>query len=259
MEKIDFESLKIQPDVEPNDLRVDVIRNYTYTYVNEYTSTMEAVPYHPLGFDLGNGLFYDLNGNLCLRIDFLLGLSPDLPFKIEENINPSTDRKKKLFSFENDSLTVTNLYTQAHRFVYHVSFREDSIVFETRNKSRYSYVKNDTIASYAKNNRRPDFIYTSNDSTFSLRARNTRKLYQMTNGKINLGNDYWIEIAGEGKRITVNRYRHNKKPRLLLTVERDNRNLFFYDKRANGTKIEFNEQGILVIQPGKQIVSYNKL
>ena len=88
LEKKDFDSMKLKPEIEPNDLRIDIIRQTHDNRVNDSTTETAYTPYHPLGFDLGNGLFYDLCGNLSLRIDYLLNYSWEHDFVIERIDNP---------------------------------------------------------------------------------------------------------------------------------------------------------------------------
>ena len=64
----------LQPDFELYDLRIDLIRNTTTEEVNDSTETEKEMPYHRLGFNLGNGLYYDLNENLCLRLTDLFNI-----------------------------------------------------------------------------------------------------------------------------------------------------------------------------------------
>ena len=65
---IKFEELDLKVSYELEDLRFDVIRQQTSDATSDVGDTdTEDVPYHPFGFDLGNGLFYDLNGNLGFK------------------------------------------------------------------------------------------------------------------------------------------------------------------------------------------------
>lgn len=70
-----FEPLQLVPAYETLDWRYDIIRQETCETNSEGDSYTENVPYHPLGFDLGNGLFIDVSDNLALRIDQLLSHS----------------------------------------------------------------------------------------------------------------------------------------------------------------------------------------
>ena len=71
MKKTSFHNMELSPGQEHNELRIDVIRQVTETYVDGTTTYYEDVPYHSVGLDLSNGLFYDMNGNLSFRLDYL--------------------------------------------------------------------------------------------------------------------------------------------------------------------------------------------
>lgn len=72
--RIPPEQLQLQPQLDLYAERIDVIRNET---TNSTTNGVEPIPYHTAGFYLGNGLFYDLNGNLTI-----------MPLKILTDLNP---------------------------------------------------------------------------------------------------------------------------------------------------------------------------
>jgi len=63
-----FEKLKIEFAYDIEELRIDLIRQTYEEEVDSCTTETLDVAYHPMGFDLGNGLFYDLNNNLSLRV-----------------------------------------------------------------------------------------------------------------------------------------------------------------------------------------------
>ena len=106
LEKTQFDSLCLIPDSEVNYLRIDLIRQ-TYEDVND--STTKDTPYHPIGFNLGNGLFYDLNENLCLRLDYILEFSSDTNFEIQKINGPEKNRGITNYKFISDSLSVQYL------------------------------------------------------------------------------------------------------------------------------------------------------
>ncbi len=87
LERVPFEPLRIEPTVEPNDLRVDVIRQTKQQMVGNTTQAVD-VPNDPLGLDLGNGLFYDLNENFSLRLDYLLDFADEEAFELKKITTP---------------------------------------------------------------------------------------------------------------------------------------------------------------------------
>ena len=73
--------MELSPGQEHNELRIDVVRQVRETYVDGSTTYYEDVPYHPLGLDLGNSLFYDMHENLSFRLDYLLDINPKEPLR----------------------------------------------------------------------------------------------------------------------------------------------------------------------------------
>lgn len=61
LEKVKFKSLTLTPDWEARNLRIDLISQTSAEDVNDSVKEKEDTPYHLIGFDLGHGLFYDLN------------------------------------------------------------------------------------------------------------------------------------------------------------------------------------------------------
>ncbi len=104
---VSFDGMLLKPDHEPNDLRIDVVRQKTTsnsTDAEGHTTISESnVDYHPMGFDLSNGLFYDLHGNLSLRIDKLLNVKEGSAFEIRNSSGRKMNRPYRLYSFERDT------------------------------------------------------------------------------------------------------------------------------------------------------------
>ena len=66
-----LQELQLTPGYDIYQLRVDLIRQTTTDYVSDDSYQTDCVPYHYLGVNLGNGLFYDGNNNLTLNLDQL--------------------------------------------------------------------------------------------------------------------------------------------------------------------------------------------
>jgi hypothetical protein len=134
LNKHDFDSLILKPGIEPNELRIDVIRQTYEQNVTDSTKETKDSPYNPLGFDLGNGLFYDLNGNLSFKINYLLNYSSDSDFEVEIINRPSKNKGIIKYSFCNDSLRISyppkdKIYNKFNR-----TRQGDSISFNYKNK-----------------------------------------------------------------------------------------------------------------------------
>lgn len=74
----EFYPLALTPGHDIYDLRIDIIRQESTTEEDE------EMPYHSVGFYLGNGLFYDLHDNLSLLVPELLHIEGGEDFKITQ-------------------------------------------------------------------------------------------------------------------------------------------------------------------------------
>ena len=256
LEKEVVEELKLEPAPNCNELRIDIIRNVTTYYNGSYTTT-ELVPYHKLGFDLGNGIFYDLNGNLCLLIEHIFGLSPKSEFLIEQNINPSTDRKKRLYAYKNDSLVKTNLFSEKSRLLYVKEKLGDTLMYSTEKGQRFSFVETDTSLTYRWRNRKPEKILEVDNGTYKINRPNARMEYKLSDEGIGLANTYFICQGQDSRSIEIRKSKKGKKGKLLMSIVKGKDSIFIYSKMARGTKIELRDNRLLVLKPGsKTITSY---
>ena len=120
LHRTEFNPVELKPGYEINNLRIDLIRrNYTENVNDSVTETKDS-PYHPFGFDLGNGLFYDMNENLCLKLDYLLGYSADKDFEIHESYRANHKRGINVYRFCNDTFKVNYMYGKNLHYRYHL-------------------------------------------------------------------------------------------------------------------------------------------
>jgi len=254
LRKTEFNDLELYPDVEPNELRIDIIRNSYSTYINGILYS-EDIPYHPLGFNLGNGLFYDLNGNLGLRIEYFLGIVSGRPFEIEENINPKNLNRNILYSYINDSLVATNLFNNTEKYKYHKIGQDDSVIYKTK-KFKYAVVKTDSTHEYIFRNRKPVIIYQFSKNHFSTGKNWNQRIYYLIENQIILGKAYSVFITNDSKTIKIYTQRQKQKSRPLFTIVKSEGKLIIYNSKKVGKKIEFNDWGITVLGPQSLITTY---
>jgi len=81
----DLEPLKLESGYEPYDLRIDIARR---TRKEEIAGKEESkritleLPYTPIGFNIGNGVFIDTNFNVCLNVHELFMIEDEADFII---------------------------------------------------------------------------------------------------------------------------------------------------------------------------------
>ncbi len=140
LEKAKFDSLRLRPDREINNLRIDLIRQTYEESINDSIKETKDTPYHPIGFDLENGLFYDLNKNLCLRIDFLLDFSSNKDFELQKINNPEKHREIIIYRFNNDTLTTTYPPRKKAHYDYHQIKHLDSVSYMFKNRMKFKFI-----------------------------------------------------------------------------------------------------------------------
>lgn len=257
MAKVTAEELKLKPASNYNELRIDVIRNITTYQTGRYTTVTELVPYHKLGFDMGNGLFYDLNGNLCLLIEHIFGISPYTDFSIEENINPSNDRNNRLYTYANDCLVMTNLNSGKEKLLYTMEKDNDTLFFNTEKGKRYTFVETDTSLIYQWKNQKPTKILEVEDGVFKINRSNAKLDYKIIDEGVVLANTYFICTSYDANSIEVYHSKKGKKGKLLMSIVKGKESMYIYDRKARGTKVEMKDNRLLVIKPGsKTMTSY---
>ena len=260
MKKMYFQNMDLSPGQEHNELRIDVIRQVTETYVDGTTTYYQNVPYHPLGFDLGNGLFYDMNGNLSLRLDFLLKFDPEEPFEINKHIKPETDANNYLFTYINGALAETRLPHRNSKVLYHKEKFGDSTVYMRKDRFRYAIYENDSSLSYAYRNNKPlKIIKINEDNYYTFRRKRLREFRNIDNTLL-LGKTFTIRLSGDKSTITVNspwRDRNNRRP--LMSIQKGENSILIYSRNYKGRKIELTENGLYVTGPGLKPVLYKKI
>ena len=140
LNRVAFAPLELAPSVEPTDLRLDVLRQVRTTHDNSGTH-YHPIPNDPLGFDLGNGLFYDLNENFSLRINQLLGFADDERFVLKRMEDPAPNRGFTTYTFKNDSLTTSFSERNRIRYRYHRIGPPDSLSYMNGNALDYVIVR----------------------------------------------------------------------------------------------------------------------
>ncbi len=249
-----FNPLHLFPVTEPNGLRIDIIRNTTRTNKSDSTITTSLMPYHPLGFSLGNGLFYDLYGNLSLRIDYLLNFSSEASFIVEKSSRYRKSSENFTYSFVNDSASFKYRNRKKIYQKYHIIEKGDSTFYLRKNKLRYSIIKSDTSLTYKWKKRKGLTIYQLNHDRYRLNRRK-RDIFQKDGDDIFLGRSYLLRRTSDGKIVNVYKIGRSKN-RLLYTLVKGDNKLYIYDKMNRGIKIEYVGKTIEISKEKKVLTKY---
>lgn len=258
LEKTEFDPLFLIPDSEVNNLRIDLIRQTYDEDINDSITETKETPYHPVGFNLGNGLFYDLRNNFCFRIDYLLDFSPDMEFEIEKTDIP--DKKKGItkYSFTNDSLMVSYPPRRRINYRYHRIKNIDSTSYMHKNRLQYAISKTDSTLVYSGNRRILDVIFKVDDKNYHLNKKRWKDNYQIKDKDILLKDNYVVSLINGSSTIEIKRDRKNRKVIVLYTIERNDEKIFIYDNNYSGLLIELKGDSILLHRNKTLIRKYER-
>ena len=255
MERIPFEPLQIKPAVEPSDLRVDVIRQTEQQMVGNTTQTVD-VPYDPLGLHLGNGLFYDLNENFSLRLDYLLDFANEEAFELKKITTPMVGNGFTIYSLANDTLTVSHPPGKKTRYQYHRSGPGDSTSFMRKSNLKYTIVQRDSALVQRNKRRVTEGIYKQDDENFYLQRRRKKIDYRLAGKEVYLRDHYIVALTNQNKTLGI--YRPTRKGmKLIRTIEKSKDKLFVYNKRFMGNKLAFSGRSLLIFRNKKLITQYD--
>jgi hypothetical protein len=244
LHRTEFSRVELKPGYEINNLRIDLIRkNFTENINDSVTETKDS-PYHPLGFDLGNGLFYDINENLCLKLDFLLGYSADKDFEIHESYRANHKRGIKVYRFCNDTFKVNYMYGKNLHYRYHIVPDGKGLTVMYNKRIKYSIAFTDTLAIYTENMIKPRIIQQAGKDQYDLNIRRRKDHFRKAGSGIFLNKDYLVSLADDHLSLEIKNPRR-KKNNTLYTIVKSDSSLFIYDKRYSGIKIEKDKDNIL--------------
>jgi len=246
LEKMKFDSLTLSPDWEANNLRIDLIRQTYEEGVTDSTKETKETPYHPIGFDLGNGLFYDLNENLCLRLDYILGFSESDYFEVKEITRPKKKNGYIIYRFINDSLLIQYPPGQMFHYRYHRVDCPDSVAFMYKKRLKYEIIKTDSSLIYSGKKRKWDVIKKIDGNNYYLNKKKWKEDYKLKNNDVFLENDYVVSLTDNNSRIEIKSHHKNRKDRVLYTIEKDSDKLFIYNKNYSGLLIKKEGNNILI-------------
>ena len=256
VERLPFEPLMLRPGFDPTELKIDILRQSNTERINDSTSESKLTPYHPLGFDLGNGMFYDLNENLNLRIGSILNIADNQNFELEKSSRPGKKGGQINYQFMNDSLQVNYPPKTKKHYCYHWVKNADSIAYMYNNHLGYAVVKTDSSLIYRGKHRKWNEIVRLDTCRFYSGRKLGRLFYEMKDGQIYLGKDYLISLSNDAKTLEI-KTQHLRKHKTILTMVKSADKLYIFDRRYMGQKIEISNQGIKVYAGSKLITQYD--
>lgn len=247
-----FYPLELKPSKETNNLRIDVWRKKidqgSTDAAGAYVTNEQNMPYHPVGFDLGNCLFYDLYGNLSIRIDHLLRV-PDLQrFKIQE-VHHGIEPRVKIYAFINDTLKVKPFLGEKTKYQYHFTQNGERATYVKGDAICYTIDQTDSTLFYQKNKRKKAELKLGQGQNYSINTQDKPESFACNDRSIVLSTKYRLDY--HGSIITFSRT-FPKRSIVLVTMQKTEDGFFVYDAHFKGYQIKILPEAIHKIQ-GKGI------
>jgi len=256
LKQVAFEPLRLEPYEELLDLRIDIIRQTTHESVTDSTSELRDVEYHKLGFNLGNGLYFDLNNNLSLRLDDLLGLDVSDDFLLERSY-PTRRKWKKVYSHHDGAHTVEYPSRSRKYPSYNIFRYEDSLSVFLRNRYCFSITRDDSTLTERFSDRVYSTIRKEGDGLYRQSLRKYSREFKQADNELVLAGRYRIVRSEDALEIRI--YRIGKKGDVFqYRMIRDERSIIVLNENYHKMKIEM-DSGRLVLTTGfggQEVFSY---
>ncbi|MBU1822175.1 MAG: hypothetical protein KKG00_11795 [Bacteroidetes bacterium] len=247
LDRVTFDAPQLVPQAEPTELRIDIVRQQIPNMILENTYTYQDVPYHPLGFDIGNGLFYDLNGNLSLRVEYLLGLENEPVFTIKKEDAFREERGVEYYTLRQDSLLKSYGHKKRITPLLVRGGSPDSVSFEGMRRSDFAIVQRDSSVVYRGKRREKDILRQQPDGNYTLDNWLTSREFQKQGNTVELGKNFIIELTNQDRTILIARKAFFSKD-TLFTIERGADKILIYDHRGAGKMIKLGKEEFALYQ-----------
>jgi len=236
LKKIDLEPLKLEPGYDLYSIRLDLIRETESA--NDFGparggfqgNNSQDVPYHRLGFHLGNNLFLDLNDNLSILVDKIYDIKDGENFEIVEKVSPQRrnryTKKDDIYEERFGSLFSSRRVTQYSRdeedgsLVIKESLLSKQRIYESEDELAIKYPLGKTAIRY-------------DGKGYSVKQFLGRRNYVKIGKGISVDNKYFITQRNNRIEIFSNRS-FSKKKRLLYTVIQGENEIIVYDRKNRG-------------------------
>jgi hypothetical protein len=243
--KTEFDPLRLEPAIETNNLRIDLVRQSHEEQVNDSTVTTEDTPYHPLGFDLGNGLFFDLNDNLSFRLDELLGVKGDNCWSVEKTVSKRQLRADYIWTVCGDTLSLSYPPGRRERYLHHTVNGQGTLSVMSKKHLLYAvdFGERQTVYRYKKRNL--DVIEKTGENEYIQRQGLRKENFRLQGNRLLLNRGYIVELTDNNKKIKIIRPGWLSS-RVVMTLEKGDNRLYIYDRNYHGRKLEFTGGGLTV-------------
>lgn len=252
LEREEFRHLQLNPSADLYKFRFDIVRQTTSEMdMVDSICVTESIPYHTLGFALGNGLYFDVNDNLGIDLTEYLDIGPE-GFELLISY-PGRQRDSRLFLQDNylcyskRSIEETN-FNKCIR----IEAAGDRIAFSRKEKLFATVaLDDDTLSLYNRRQKERARIYKTDSGAYAQGVKKARRRYEARDNGIDLDN-YALELSENKNELRIYKKR-KKRNRLLYYIVKGDNQLFIFNPNYRGAKIEFTDNGMSVYTNGKKL------
>lgn len=242
--------LLLEASYELNDLRLDIIRQTYEEQVNDSTTETHNVAYHPVGFNLGNGLFYDLNRNLSLRTDYLLSIEELEDYSIKRvdfrgNFKDITTYRAK--NADEICKKWNDLFGEERSHCTTVKSDERTVEVYHRGNLCYALSREESQSTFSRgNNRRLEYtIIKKEDDNYMVKLRKRDRAFVKQGNTITLDNQYIVTFNEADNSIHIC-LKGRKRDILLYRLVKSDKEMYVLNPRYYGYKFELNGDELVV-------------
>ncbi len=243
--KTSFDDLIISPAYEIYDLRIDLIRQTTTEQTSENSAETVNVEYNPLGFDLGNGIFYDINNNISLRMDHFFPVKSGNNIILERYRNVKKEEPSKKYIIKDSTFCTAEKAIFSYKKCINVESYNDSICLKNKNRFLYSIVKKDSTL-FCKTKRKAKYaIFKKSNNCYYIKTWLKKKEYKLNNNEISFEKEYVIKMNKDKSIIEIYK-RYIRNEALEYYIIKSKNAIYIYDKKFRGKKIEYDDNELIV-------------
>lgn len=247
------EEKQLIPMIDFYGERIDLIRNKNDVRGGANNEGTEDMPYHDAGFYLGNGLFYDLNGNLCL-LPWNVYYDVHNNFTILKNDKSGILNNELKFVKSDSSIAITTESGIGFTKNYEIKSSDSLIIFTKGKLMKMEFQKKASGSYFYKRTLSNEDIQKIKGG-YIIKKLLSKDYYKLEGNKISLANqviiiyrDNMIEIFKQGW----------SKPHLKYQMLINNNELIVYDQMYRGYMLKKKDNQLKVFKNKKLQMIYEK-
>ncbi len=272
LNKQNFDNTKLNIDYDISNMRIDIIRQEDYDSDNVTTKR----PYHPLGFNLGNGIFVDMNYNISLLVLDLFKIHKKDTFLIIRknynsffrndiiykniDINLSDIQKNLIPKIAKKNTKYTQFSVEKTGFIKNknktIIANSDNLI-EAQRQSAYNFqiTTNDSLYTYKTALSKVKINVMSNNN-YQIKSLLGNKEFKQTGDTVFIGNKYIIKNLGNA--IEIWRNRKLGRNYFIYKIIKSENELFIFNNNFKGFGISKLENKLVVQKNNKKLHQFSK-